>query len=146
MRAINGRRPYRLIAVKIAAFLPLTVFGILTALFLAAAIQLDFYTMLKRAGLLCLLLLSATIISMAIACLGYNGCRSIRNKAIFEQVPLTVSAILAVVIEFLFCGIVFLPFRWLLFLSIAIPIICLRVQAIWLNRTFYSTGLRIYRL
>ena len=135
---LSGFKPSKLIAAKIVAFLPLTVLGILTALFLGLAIQLSFYVILQRAGLVFLLILSAIIISLAIACLGHNSSKQIINNAILEQVPLTISAILAVSIEFLFCCIVFLPLHWILFLSITIPIICLIGQAMWLSRIYYS--------
>ncbi len=135
---LSGFKPSGLIAAKVLTFLPLTVFGILTALFLGLAIQLSFYVILQRAGLVFLLILSAIIVTLAIACLGHNGSKKIFNNAMLEQVPLTISAILAVCIEFLFCGIVFLPLHWILFLSITIPIICLIGQAMWLSRIYYS--------
>lgn len=135
---LSGFKPSQLIAAKIAAYLPLTLLGILTVLFLGLAIQLSFYVILQRAGLVFWLILSAMTISLAIACLGHNSTKPIRNNAIFEQIPLTISAIAAVGIEFLFCFIIFLPFHWILILSIAIPIICLMGQAIWLSRIYYS--------
>jgi hypothetical protein len=55
-----------------------------------------------------------------------------------EQVPLTISAIAAITIEFLFCGIVFLPLHWILPLSITIPMICLIGQGMWLSKVYYS--------
>ncbi len=135
---LSGFKPSQLIAAKIAAFLPLTVFGIVTTLFLGMAIQLNFYMLLQRAGLVFWLILSAIIISLAIACLGHSSSQPIINNAILEQVPFTINAILAVSIEFLFCCIVFLPLHWMLILSITIPIICLIVQAMWLSRIYYS--------
>ena len=135
---LSGFKPSQLIAAKIAAFLPLTLLGILTVLFLGLAIQLSFYVILQRAGLVFWLILSAMIISLAIACLGHSSSKQIMKNAILEQVPLTISAILAVSIEFLFCCIVFLPLHWILFLSITITIICLMGQTIWLSRIYYS--------
>lgn len=133
-----GFKPSQLIAAKIAAYLPLTVFGILTVILLGWAIQLSFSVILQRAGLLFLIILSAIIISLAIACFGYSGSKTTINNPIMEQVPLTISAIVAVTIEFLFCCIVFLPFHWILLLSITIPIICLIGQGMWLSRVYYS--------
>ena len=135
---LSGFQPSQLIAVKIAAFLPLTLFGIVTVLLLGFAIQLSLYVILQRAGLVFLLILAAIIISLALACLGHNSSQQIINNAMLEQVPLTMSAILAVSIEFLFCGIIFLPLPWILLLSISIPIICLIGQAKWLSRIYYK--------
>ena len=135
---LSGFKPSQLMAAKIAAFLPLTVFGILTVLFLGLVIQLSFYMILQRAGLVFLLILAAIIITLAIACLGHNSSQPIINNAMLEQVPLTISAISAVCIEFVFCVIVFLPLYWILFLSITIPIICLMGQAMWLSSVYYS--------
>jgi len=135
---LSGFKPSQLMAAKIATFFPLTVLGILTALFLGLAIQLSFYMILQRAGLVFLLVLSAIIITLAIACFGHNSSKQIVNNAMLEQVPLTISAILAVSTEFIFCCIAFLPLHWILFLSITIPIICLIGQAIWLSRIYYS--------
>lgn len=135
---LGGLKPSQLIAAKIAAYLPLTVFGILTVILLGWAIQLSFSVILQRAGLLFLIILSAIIISLAIACFGYSGSKTTINNPIMEQVPLTISAIVAVTIEFLFCCIVFLPFHWILLLSITIPIICLIGQGMWLSRVYYS--------
>lgn len=136
---LGGFKPSRLITVKIAAFLPLTVLGILTVLLLGLAIQLNFLVILQRAGWLFLIILSAIVISLAIACFGYNGSKTTINSPIMEQVPLTISAIAAITIEFLFCCIVFLPFHWILLLSITIPMICLIGQGMWLSRINYST-------
>jgi hypothetical protein len=135
---LGGFKPSQLIAAKMTAFLPLTVLGILTILFLGLAIQLSFYVILQRAGLVYLLVFSAIIISLAIACFGHNGSKPTLNSPIMEQVPLTISAIAAVSIEFLFCGIVFLPLHWILLFSITIPMICLIGQGMWLNRVYYS--------
>ena len=135
---LSGFKPSQLITAKIAAFLPLTVFGILTVLFLGLAIQLSFYMILQRAGLVFWLVLAAIIITLAIACFGHKSSKQIINNAILEQVPLTISAILAVSIEFLFCCIVFLSLQWILLLSITIPIICMIGQAMWLSRIYYS--------
>lgn len=135
---LSGFQPSQLIAAKIATFLPLTLFGITTALFFGFAIQLSFYVILQRAGLVFLLILAAIIIALATACLGHNSSPKIINNAMLEQVPFTISAILAVCIEFLFCCIVFLPMPWILLFSITIPIICLIGQAIWLSRIYYS--------
>ena len=135
---LSGFKPSQLITAKIATFLPLTLLGVLTVLLLGLAIQLSFYAILQRAGLLFLLILSAIIISLAIACLGHNGSKPTINSAIMEQVPLTISAIAAISIEFLFCGIVFLPLHWILLLSITIPMICLIGQGMWLSRVYYS--------
>jgi len=135
---LSGFKPSQLITAKIAAFLPLTVFGILTVLFLGLAIQLGFYVILQRAGLVFLLILSAIVISLAIACLGHNSSKQMFNNAMLEQVPLTISAISAVCFEFLFCCIVLLPLQWILLLSITIPIICVIGQAMWLSRIYYS--------
>lgn len=135
---LTGFKPSQLIAAKIATYLPLTVFGILTAILLGWAVQLNFYMILQRAGLVFLLVLAAMIISLAIACLGHNGSKPTINDPIMEQVPLTISAIAAVIIEFGFCGVVLLPVHWILFCSITIPIICLISQGMWLNRVYYS--------
>ena len=135
---LSGFKPSQLITAKIAAFLPLTVFGILTVLFLGSAIQLSFYVIMQIAGLVFLLVLAAIVISLAISCLGHNSSKQIFNNAMLEQVPLTISAILAVCIEFLFCVIVFLPLYWIIFLSITIPIVCVIGQAMWLSRIYYS--------
>lgn len=135
---LSGLKPSQLIAAKMAAFLPLTLFGIVTTLFLGFTIQLSFYVILQRAGLVFLLILAAIIIALAIACLGHNSSQLIMNNAMLEQVPFTISAILAVSIEFLFCCIIFLPLPWILFLSISIPIICVIGQVIWLSRIYYS--------
>ncbi|MDD2511446.1 MAG: hypothetical protein PHG94_10025 [Syntrophomonas sp.] len=135
---LGGFKPSQLIAAKIAAFLPLTVFGILTAILLGWAIHLSFYVILQRAGLLFLLILSAIIISLAIACFGHNCSKPTINDPILEQVPLTISAIAAISIEFFFCCIVFLPLHWILLLSITIPMICLIVQGMWLSKVYYS--------
>jgi len=135
---LSGFKPSQLITAKIATFVPLTLFGIVTALFLGLAIQLSFYVILQRAGLVCLIILSAIIIALAIACIGHNSSQQIINNAMLEQVPFTISAILAVSIEFLFCCIVFLPLSWILLLSISIPIICVISQAMWLSRIYYS--------
>lgn len=135
---LGGFKPSKLIAGKIAAFLPLTVLGILTVLFLGLTIHLSFFMFLQRAGLAFLLVLSAIIISLAIACLGHNSSKQIINNTILEQVPLTISAILAISFELLFCCIAFLPLFWILLLSITIPIVCLIGQAIWLNRIYFS--------
>ncbi|HBQ27066.1 MAG TPA: hypothetical protein DD791_11780 [Syntrophomonas sp.] len=97
---LGGFKPAQLIAAKIAAYLPLTVFGILTAILLGWAIQLSFLVILQRVGLVFLLVLAAIIISLAIACFGYNGSKKPVNSPIMEQVPLTISAIAAVTIEF----------------------------------------------
>lgn len=135
---LGGFKPSQLIAAKIAAYLPLTVLGILTVLFLGLVIQLSFYVMLQRAGLVLLLVLAAIIISLAIACLGYNGSKPTINDPIMEQVPLTISAIAAVSIEFGFCAVVLLPVYWIALFSITIPIICLIGQEMWLSRVYYS--------
>ncbi|GEM_PF-1774196 len=101
-------------------------------------IQLNFYVILQRAGLVLLLVLAAIIISLAIACLGYNGSKPTINDPIMEQVPLTISAIAAVSIEFGFCAVVLLPVYWIALFSITIPIICLIGQEMWLSRVYYS--------
>jgi hypothetical protein len=139
---LGGFKPSQLIAAKIATFLPLTVLGILTVLFLGLAIQLSFYVIMQRAGLVFLLVLAAMIISLAIACLGYNGSKPTINDPIMEQVPLTISAITAISIEFGFCGVVLLPVHWILLCSITIPMICLIAQGIWLSRVYYSIGFK----
>jgi uncharacterized membrane protein YciS (DUF1049 family) len=118
---------------------PIDAIGYINGTILGLAIQLSFYEILQRAGLVFLLVLSAIVISLAIACLGHNNPQQITNNAILEQVPLTASAILAVTIEFLFCCIVLLPLNWTLFLSITVPILCLIGQVIWLYRIYYST-------
>ncbi len=135
---LSGFKPSQLMAAKIAAFLPLMVFGILTVLFLGLAIQLSFYMILQIAGLVFLLVLAAIVITLAIACFGHNSSKQMFNNAMLEQVPLTTSAISAVSSEFLFCCIVFLPLPWILLLSITIPIICVIGQAMWLSRIYYS--------
>jgi hypothetical protein len=135
---LGGFKPAQLIAAKIAAYLPLTVFGILTAILLGWAIHLSFLEILQRAGLLFLIILSAIIISLTIACFGHNGSKPTINSPIMEQVPLTINAIAAVSIEFGFCGVVLLPLPWILLFSITIPIICLIGQGIWLTRIYYS--------
>lgn len=135
---LSGFRPSKLIAAKVATFLPLTVLGVLTAIFLWLAIQLSFYVMVQRAELVFLLIFSDVIISLAIGCFGHNSSKQIVNNTILEQVPLTISAISAVTIEFVFCGIVLLPLNWILLLSITISIICIIGQAMWLRRIYYS--------
>lgn len=135
---LSGFKPTQLMAVKITAFLPLTVFGAFTPLFLGLAIHLSWAVMLQRAGLVLLLVLSAIIITLAAASFGHNGSKPTLNNTLLEQVPLTLTAIIAVTTEFLFCGIVLLPLYWTLFLSVITPIICLLGQAAWLNRNYYS--------
>lgn len=135
---LSGFKPSQLIAAKIAAFLPLSLFAIFTALFLGLAIQLSFTIILQRAGLVFWLTAAGIILSLAIAGLGHNGSKQVFNNAMLEQVPLTISAIISVGMEFLFCCIAFLPWHWMLFLSIAIPGMCLIAQTMWLQRNYYA--------
>lgn len=135
---ISGFKPSRLIAGKIAALLPLTGLGVLTALFFGLAIKLNLYVILQRAGLVFLLVTAAIIISLAIACLGYNSAWQVTDNEILEQVPLNISAIAAVILEFLFCCLVFLPVPWIIAASVTIPLICLIGQDMWLKRIYYS--------
>lgn len=134
---LSGFKPSRLIAAKIVTFLPLMIFGVLTPVFLGFSIHLSFDVILQRSGLISLLVLAAIIIALAIACFGHNSTQQTIDNPIFEQVPLTLSSISAVCIEFLFCCIVFLPFTWILILSLIIPIISLIGQALWLSRIYY---------
>jgi hypothetical protein len=68
---LSGFKPSQLITAKIATFLPLTLFGIVTALFLGLAIQLSFYVILQRAGLVFLLILSFCLVIVGIIYLCY---------------------------------------------------------------------------
>ncbi|MGS0765398.1 hypothetical protein [Syntrophomonas curvata] len=135
---LGGLKPSRLIAAKLAAFLPLSVLGMLTALFLGSAVQLSIHVMVQRTGLVFLLGLSAITIALAIASLGHNAGKPIIDNAILEQVPLTISAIMAVSTEFIFCAVVFLPPSLIITLSISIAIICLIGQRIRLGRIYYT--------
>ncbi|MEQ8200268.1 MAG: hypothetical protein ABRQ24_02475 [Syntrophomonadaceae bacterium] len=135
---LSGFNPAKLMIAKIVVYLPAAVLGILTALFFGLAIHLSLGLILRRAALIFWLVLSATIIALAIASLGYDGTKSNFDNVIFEQVPWTKSGIAAVAIEFIFCCIVFSPFYWIIFISATIPVICLIGQAIWLRRSYYA--------
>lgn len=135
---LSGFNPAKLMTAKIVVYLPVAVLGILTALFFGLVIHLSLGLILRQAALVFLLVLSAAIIALAVACLGYDGTKPNFDNVIFEQVPWTKSGIAAVAAEFIFCCIVFLPFRWIILLSITIPVICFIGQAIWLRRSYIS--------
>ena len=126
---LSGFNPAKLMTAKIVVYLPVAVLGILTALFFGLAIHLSLDLILRRAALVFLLALSATIIALAVASLGYDGTKPDFDNVIFEgfEAPNP------------WVGIVFSPFHWILFLSITIPVICLIGQAIWLRRSYYTT-------
>lgn len=136
---LSGFNPAKLMTAKIVVYLPVAVLGILTTLFFGLVIHLSWGIILRQAALVFLLVFSATIIALAIACLGYDGNKPNYDDVIFEQVPWTKSGIAAVIIEFIFCCIVFLPFHLIIILSTTIPVTCLIGQAIWLRRSYYTT-------
>jgi len=131
--------PAKLITAKIVVYLPVAVLGILTALSFGLVVHLSLGLILRQAALVFLLVLSAAIIALAVACLGYDGTKPNFDNVIFEQVPWTKSGIAAVAGEFIFCCMVFLPFHWIILLSLTTLVICLVGQAIWLRRSYYTT-------
>ena len=136
----GGLTPVHLIVLKIITYLPLTILGVFTVWLLGNAVQLNYFMIMQRAGLVFLLTASIIIIALAIASLGNSDFKSTINNSILEQVPLTPTAIIAVGMEFIFCCVVFLPTYWIFLISITISIICLIVQMVWLNKRYYLNG------